>query len=120
MAANISGWLVPLFLVVACLALAFNIFQHKKVTNTLVAEIDTAKADLLAASENSQELSKKLDAKNAELTAKDQQVASLTANVNTLTEEKNKLQEQLTQLTAQQEDANNATSVTEAKPAQAA
>ena len=118
MATNISGWLLPLFLVVTCLALAINIFHNKKVTTTMVAEIDTAKADLQAAAQNNQELSKKMEEKNKEVSEKDKQIASLTANVNTLTEEKNKLQEQLNQLTAEKEAANNATSVTEAKPAE--
>ena len=119
MAANLSGWLVPLFLVVACLALAINIFHNKKVTSSLVGEVDTARADLQAASENSQELSKKIDAMNKDVAEKDKQIASLTGNVNTLTEEKKKLEEQVNQLTAEKDKANNTdTSVTEAKPAE--
>ena len=106
MAANISAWLVPVLLVVACMALVINIFHTKKVNSTLVADIESGQADLQIAADSSQECSKKLEAKNAEMTSKDQQVASLTANMNTLTEEKTKLEEQVTQLTAQLEQAN--------------
>merc|ERR1712106_631650 len=87
MAANTSAWLVPLLLVVACMALVINIFHNKKVNNVLVSDMETAQADLRVAADNSQDCSKKLEAKNAEVVAKDQQVATLTASVNTLTEE---------------------------------
>merc|ERR1711892_1238539 len=123
MSANTSSWLVPLLLVVACMALVINIFHNKKVNNTLVSDMETAQADLRVAADNSQDCSKKLEAKNAEVVAKDQQVATLTASVNTLTEEKTKMQEELTQLKAKEEKAEPTTlaveAAAEAKPAEA-
>merc|ERR1711892_84309 len=123
MSMNTSGWLVPLLLVVACMALVINIFHNKKVNNSLVSDMETAQADLRVAADNSQDCSKKLEAKNAEVAAKDQQVATLTASVNTLTEEKTKMQEELTQLKAKEEKADPTTVAVEAaaetKPAAA-
>merc|ERR1712123_326518 len=121
MSANTSAWLVPLLLVVACMALVINIFHNKKVNSVLVSDMETAQADLRVAADNSQDCSKKLEAKNAEVVAKDQQVATLTASVNTLTEEKAKMQEELTQLKAKEEQAaaEEKPAAAEAKPAAA-
>jgi hypothetical protein len=83
MASNISAWLVPVLLAVACMALVINIFHARKVNTSLVDDITNAQADLQVAADNSHECIKKLGAKNAEMTAKNQQVASLTDNVNT-------------------------------------
>ena len=102
MSANTKGWLVPLLLIVACIALVINIFHNKKVTNSLLSDIEIAQSGLRVASVNSQDCSRDLDAKNAEVVAKDQQVATLTASVNTLTEEKTKIREELKQLEAKQ------------------
>ena len=116
--------MVPPLLVVACMALVINIFHNKKVNNSLMSDMETAQADLRVAADNSQDCSKKLEAKNAEVVAKDQQVATLTASVTTLTEEKAKMQEELTQLKAKEEKADPTTvaveAAAEAKPAPAA
>merc|ERR1711892_1351349 len=114
MSANTSAWLVPLLLVVACMALVINIFHNKKVNSSLVSDMETAQADLRVAADNSQDCSNKLEAKNAEVVAKDQQVATLTASVNTLTEEKAKIQEELTQEKGKQEQADPTTVAVEA------
>ena len=84
MSAKQGGWFVPLLLVAACMALVINFFHNKKVNNSLVSDIETAKSDLKVAVDRSQRCSKKLEANNARLLAKDQQVATLTDNVNTL------------------------------------
>ena len=106
MASNISAWLVPVLLAVACVALVGNIFHAKKVNKSLVGDIETAQADLQVASDNGKECDKKLKAKIAEVAPKDEQVATLTASVSALTEEKTKMQEQITKLTADLEQAN--------------
>ena len=97
MAVNISGLLLPVLLVVACIALVTNIYHTRKVNKTLVSDINTAQADFQVAGANSQECNKKLEAKGAELLGKDKEVATLTSNLNSLTEEKTKIQEQLEQ-----------------------
>ena len=135
MSGNTSGWLVPLLLVVACMALVIHIFHNKKVNSTLVTNIDTAQADLKVATDNSQDSSNKLEAKitelaakNTELLAKDEQMANLTDSVNTLTLEKAKIlhelaqsMNELTQLKKQAETTNLAVEeVNEAKQVQEA
>jgi len=111
MAVNISGLLLPVLLVVACIALVTNIYHTREVNKTLVSDIETAQAGLQVAGNNSQDCSKKLETKNAEVLSKDQKVATLKSNLNSLTEEKTKIQEQVTDLTRQLEQA-NATSMT--------
>merc|ERR1712119_132146 len=77
---NLSSWLVPLLLIVGCIALTVNIFQVKKINKSLVENVKEAQADLQVASDNSENCKKQLDTKTAEITGKDQQVATLTGN----------------------------------------
>ena len=99
MSSNITAWLVPVLLAVACVALVGNIFHAKKVNKSLVGDIEAAEAVLKVASNNGKECDTKLKAKIAEVAPKDEQVA-------TLTEKKTKMQEQITKLTADLEQAN--------------
>eukprot|EP00092_Neocalanus_flemingeri_P086464 GFUD01108967.1.p1 GENE.GFUD01108967.1~~GFUD01108967.1.p1 ORF type:complete len:141 (-),score=68.30 GFUD01108967.1:96-518(-) len=107
MASSLSSWLVPVLLIVGCVALAMNILNAKKVNRSLVENVEKAQADLMVAMDTSQDCSKQLEGKSADMQAKDQQLASLTANVNTLTDEKNQIQEQVNQLQAQIDQANS-------------
>ena len=93
MAVNISGLMLPVLLVVACMALVTNIYHPRKVNKTLVSDIETVQANLHVAGSNSQECNKKLEGKKCR------------------TEEKAKIQKQVTDLTTQLEQA-NATSLT--------
>eukprot|EP00092_Neocalanus_flemingeri_P094596 GFUD01120295.1.p1 GENE.GFUD01120295.1~~GFUD01120295.1.p1 ORF type:complete len:134 (-),score=69.01 GFUD01120295.1:55-456(-) len=107
MANTLSSWLVPVLLIVGCVALAMNILNAKKVNRSLVENIERAQADLMVAMDTSQDCTNQLEMKSAEMIAKDQQLASLTANVNTLTDEKNQIQEQVNQLQQQLDQANS-------------
>eukprot|EP00092_Neocalanus_flemingeri_P094597 GFUD01120296.1.p1 GENE.GFUD01120296.1~~GFUD01120296.1.p1 ORF type:complete len:141 (-),score=69.94 GFUD01120296.1:55-477(-) len=107
MANTLSSWLVPVLLIVGCVALAMNILNAKKVNRSLVENVEKAQADLMVAMDTSQDCTKQLEGKSGDMTAKDQQLASLTANVNTLMDEKNQIQEQVNQLQQQIDQANS-------------
>ena len=106
MTSNISSWLLPVLLTIACVALALNILNARKVNKSLVQNIERARSDMRVAMDTSQDCSKKLETKSVDMTAKDQQLASLTADVKTLTDEKNKIQEELSQLQTQLDQDN--------------
>ena len=94
---SLSSWLLPALLTLGCVALVMNITNAKKMTKSLLTNIDSAQAEMKVAMDTSMECSKQLEMKTSDLTAKDQQLASLTANVDTLTQERNNIKDQLDQ-----------------------
>ena len=94
MLSNISAWLVPVLLAVACITLVLNVFHSKKTNKKLTDEIDIVQGELKQAVEDA-------SAKTAEMTAKDQQFTSLAAQFKEVTVEKTALQAEVDKLTAE-------------------